>query len=127
MNRTTLGYFLMAVIAAGVLWGILKFGQSLEKDAPPDWAGKWQVAEPALPPRDAEIQQSGIYFHVRVGEEPRRPYKLQRQGDQYVLAGEGNSRLADFEPGETWSSLKLTDPSGQSPTFRLIRENKPKK
>ena len=123
MNRTTLGYFLMAVIAAGVLWGILKVGSRLQ--APPNWAGKWQVAEPALPPREAEIAQSGLYFHVRLGDEPARPYKLERQSETYVLAGNGESRRAEFERGDTWTTLKLTDPTGQSPTIRLIRETKP--
>jgi hypothetical protein len=73
---------------------------------------------------EAEIQQSGIYYHIRVGVEKATPYKLDRRetNGQYVLVGDNVERRAMFEQKDGWLALDLTDPRGQSPTVRLIRE-----
>lgn len=119
MNRTTLGYFLMAVFAGGILWGILRVGSRLK--APPDLSGKWQVID-ATPPREVEIQQSGVYFHIRVDAGPTKPYKLEHaRGGYWLIADDElqDTLAVSYEADGSGKSLTLLDTAYDHPALAL--------
>jgi hypothetical protein len=104
MNRTTLGYFLMAVFSAGILWGILRIGSGLK--APPDWSGEWETVSADGTPRRVTIQQSGVYFHIRTDNHVDA-YKLEwgygwmlkgskRTWNTRGILGDGSLPLSDY-------------------------------
>ena len=71
VNRTTIGYFVMAVLAGGAIWGVLRFGSRMQ--APRDIAGQYVVVEPGKADRRAVVQQSGVFLVLTVdGQKPEK-------------------------------------------------------
>lgn len=108
----------MTVCSGGLMYAILQYGSHLK--APPDWSGLWQVLEPAIPAQTAKIHQSGIYLHVKVGDQPARPYRMEVRGDQYFLDQAGRQQQVKFERGPTGTTLEI--PEADRPTLRLWRD-----
>jgi hypothetical protein len=107
MNRTTVGYIVMTACAIGIIWVILKFGSRLQ--APPDWSGTWQVVEPAIPAKTARIDQSGIFLQLKVGDQPARAYRMERQGDTYWLDHGSGPQPIRFHRDSRGTTLVISD------------------
>jgi len=110
----------MALIAAAMLWGILRIGNGLH--APPDISGTWELASTGQPSRHAVIDQSGVYLRMKIDQEPTKAYTLTRSesGTWGMSAGDGGFSIW---PGETPTerSVQLVDSNVGGPGLFLIQ------
>jgi len=121
MNRTTLGYFVMIVGSAALIWGIIHLGSKLK--APPDWSGQWQIVDSGKPARNAMIYQSGVYFVLKLEGQPSESYKLRRTEDSLRLVGSHRTLAAAVDRDSWGTQLKLSDPNNPSSSVRLWRDS----
>ena len=107
MNRTTGGYIVMILVCGVTLWGILHVGSKLK--APTDWSGQWQWIAEGQPSVPVTIEQSGEFFHIRVGTGPSRSYTLETREDYSLLNGTDQVLVANYMFAKEGKTLHLDD------------------
>lgn len=123
MSRTTLGYFLMTLTSAAVLWGVLRYGSKLQ--APPDLSGRYEAVSPNLADTKVVIQQSGVYVQLLPDKQPTRSYKMIREGAQTFLVSPSEKLIVEGARSQPPRSLTLVDSTARQQPWHLWQKREP--
>jgi len=120
VHRTTFGYFVMAVVAAAMLWGVLHLGSRLR--APFDFSGQWYVHHLDEKTVPVKIEQSGIFVHISVAQGRPKAYVLEQLDQELVLKGADQTFEVHRMGNASGDYLNLVDKSADANSLYLVQD-----